>query len=46
MKATLFSLVYRVEAILSKEFEINSLKLAINDRLTIQKSLKDSLDEI
>lgn len=46
IKATPFFLVYEVETILWIEFEINSFKIAINDRLTIQKSLRNRLKQL
>ena len=51
-KATPFSLVYGVESILPIEFEVQSLRIAVNERLTMAPSLVErllmleSLDEV
>ncbi len=45
-RATPFSLVYGIEAILPIEFEILSLRIAINERLDESQSLKDRLDQL
>jgi hypothetical protein len=45
-KATPFSLVYGIEAILPIEFEIPSLRIAIDTRLTHSQSLKDRLEKL
>ena len=42
-KATPFALMYGVEAILPIEFEVMSLRIAINERLDTSQSLKDRL---
>jgi transposase InsO family protein len=44
--ATPFSLVYGIEAILPIEFEIPSLRIAINERLDESQSLKDRLKRL
>lgn len=46
IKATPFSLVYEVEAILSIEFEINSFRIEKNDKLIIQEFLKNILEQL
>jgi hypothetical protein len=45
-RATPFSLVYGIEAILPIEFEIPSLRIAINERLDESQSLKDRLERL
>jgi hypothetical protein len=45
-RATPFSLVYGIEAILPIEFEIPSLFIAINERLDESQSLKDRLERL
>lgn len=42
-QATIFSLVYRVEATLPIKFEVESLQVAIGARLTESQSLKNRL---
>lgn len=42
-QATIFSLVYRVEATLPIKFEVESLRVAIGARLTESQSLKNRL---
>lgn len=43
-KATPFSLVYGVESILPIEFEVQSLRIAVNERLTLAPSLRVRLE--
>jgi hypothetical protein len=45
-RATPFSLVYGIEAILPIEFEIPSLRIAIDERLDESQSLKDRLERL
>jgi hypothetical protein len=42
-RATPFSLVYGIEATLPIEFEVESLRVAVDSRLTYDQSLKDRL---
>jgi hypothetical protein len=42
-QATSFSLVYGIEATLTIEFEVESLRVAVDSRLTNKQSLKDRL---
>lgn len=41
-----FSLMYGIEAMLPMEFEVESLKVAINSRLTDNQSLKYRLTDL
>jgi hypothetical protein len=45
-RATPFSLVYGIEAILPIKFEIPSLRIAINERLDESQSFKDILERL
>jgi hypothetical protein len=45
-KATPFALMYGIEVVLSIEFEVPSLRIAINERLDDSQSLKDRLEPL
>jgi hypothetical protein len=45
-RATPFSLVYGIEPILPIEFEVPSLRIAIDNRMTNSQSLRDRLDQL
>ena len=45
-QATPFSLVYGIEATLSIEFEVESLRVAVGSRLTDSQSLKTRLMDL
>jgi len=45
-RATPFSLVYGIESILPIEFEVPSLRIAVDHRMTTNQSLRDRLEQL